>query len=176
MLNSPRLTSLGKPEPFGVRVFSTMNSPASFATFARVAAYCYSASASAAGCPHCWSLPLCVALLLSSVRTAWIIAVVGIAYGGFFHAPRRRSVLLGLSLLAATTLVLLTPYGDLIGERLATLGTSPPQDGSGQERIREDGQLYTDMDRYLPGNGLAGTRAVDPKMLGVDGQWSPPPS
>ena len=169
MLNSPRLTSIGKPEPFGVRVFSTMNSPASFATFATCGVLLFGF------CKRGWLsvllvVPLCIALLLSAVRTAWIIAVIGIVYGCFFHATRGRSVLLTLFILGAIVVVLLTPYGDLMAERLATLGTSPVQDGSGQERIREYVQLYTDMDRYLLGNGLAGTRAVDPKMLGIDGQ------
>ena len=169
MLNSPRLTSIGKPEPFGVRVFSTMNSPASFATFASCGMLLFGF------CKRGWLsallvVPLCVALLLSAVRTAWIIAVIGIVYGCFFHATRSRSVQLAFFILGALIVVLLTPYGNLILERLATLGASPLQDGSGQERFREYVQLYTDMDRYLLGNGLAGTRAVDSKMLGIDGQ------
>jgi hypothetical protein len=171
MLNSPLLTSIGKPEPMQIRVFSTMNSPASFASFAACGLLLFGF------CKRGWVamllvVPVCLALLLSSYRTAWIAIAVGIVFTCMFNATRGRAVLLMVCLFAAAAAaVLLTPFGDVIGDRLATLLGDPAQDGSGHERLTEIIRLYSDQDHYLFGNGLAGARVVDPQMLGIDGQF-----
>ncbi len=144
------ITSAGRPEPYEVRSFSTMNSPASFATF------------TAAGMMLVYFLrsswqtrlvvaPACLALLLSLYRTAWISLVVGVLFCLCFSAVRQRAALTGMILAVTAVLAIaFTPFGDLIGDRLATLGNGG-DDGSAQERLQEFVTLWT-----LPDSGLIG--------------------
>ena len=79
------ITSAGLPEPFGVRVYSTMNAPASFATF--MAAGLLLAGFLRPG----WQalvmmLPAALGLLLSLYRTAWISLAAGVLFCLLFRS------------------------------------------------------------------------------------------
>ena len=166
-MQNAKILSAGEPIPFGVRTFSTMNGPASFATFtaAGLLVICLLRSG--------WRALLCAApavpaLLLSSYRTAWISLLAGIVFCCFFGATRRRALttILG-GVLAIGLTALLTPFGDAIGDRFASFG-SGAQDGSAQERLAEFATLWGQWDSGLIGRGFtitdvgsAGTMAVD---------------
>ena len=170
MINSPMLTSIGKPEPMQVRVFSTMNSPASFATFATCGlllyGFCRRGLVSVV-----LIIPICIGLLLSFYRTAWITIAISVVLCFLANSTRSRAIWLTVCLLGAGALAILTtPFGPEIVDRLMTLTGDPAQDGSGHERLREFMHLYSDQARYLFGRGLAGDKVLDPQLIGIDGQ------
>jgi hypothetical protein len=117
------LTTIGKPEPFMVHVFSTMNSPGSFAIFLTAALLFVLPTRSLLRWP---ALILgCTTLLLTFNRTSWIALLCGIAYLFVTRSSRRaRSSIVGV--MAAIPLVLLIiqqmPQADvIIGRRIDTL-------------------------------------------------------
>ncbi len=162
------ILSAGEPIPYGVRTFSTLNGPASFATF------------TALGLLIVWftrsrwqSLlltgPAGIGLLLSLYRTAWISLAVGVVFCLAFASTRRCAwvILFGafaLVVVAAT----LTPFGDVIGERLATLGEGS-QDGSAQERIDQFVTLWNQWDSSLFGAGFTVIDVGTAGAMPVDG-------
>ena len=165
-----QMKSIGTPEPRQVRVFSTMNSPVSFAMFATCGLLLFGFCRRGV-LPVVLAMPLCIALLLTAVRTAWIAGAIGLFYCFFFNATRNRAVLLTLSLLGAgAALVLLTPIGDAVAVRLASLGTDPSDDGSGHARLQQYIHVYSSMDHYLFGNGF-GNKVRDAKLMNNDGQF-----
>ena len=162
------ITSAGFPVPYGIRTFSTMNGPASFATFTAIGliVVCFSRLR--------WQLlllvcPAAFALLLSSYRTAWISLAVGILFCLLFATTRRKAgfILVGtvaVVVLAAT----LTPFGEMISDRFATLGEGA-QDGSAQERLDEFVTLWNMPDSSLIGAGFTITDAGSAGAMPVDG-------
>lgn len=170
MVNSPALTAIGYPKPLQVRVYSTMNSPASFGTYAACGLLLYGF------CKRSWwsvlmIFPISLGLLLSLYRTGWMSVGLGVGFCFLFNSTRSRASTLTLALIGAGLLaVLVTPFGQEIGERLASL-ISPSKDQSGSERLHEYMTLYSDMDHYLFGNGMARGLNVSSNMLGVDGQF-----
>lgn len=162
------ILSAGQPIPFGVRTFSTVNSPASFATYAALglAIVWYGRSR--------WPVllltaPAGAALLLSLYRTAWISLVACVVFGLLFSATRRKSlaILIGglvLVVVAAT----LTPFGDVISDRLATLSEGS-QDGSAQERLEQFITLWNLPDSSVFGSGFTVTDVGTAGAMPVDG-------
>jgi len=163
-----QMRSIGMPEARQLRVFSTMNSPASFAMFVSCGLLLFGF------CRRGWlpavlAVPVCLSLLLTTVRTAWISVAIGVIYCFFFNTTRSRALLLTIGLFgAAAAAVLLTPFGDEIATRLATLSGDPSQDGSGHARLGEVFYIYSSLDHYLFGNGFS--KVYDPKLMDVDGQ------
>ncbi|MBR0712623.1 O-antigen ligase family protein [Bradyrhizobium liaoningense] len=162
------ILSIGQPIPYGVRSFSTMNSPASYASFTAVGLFLLAFSQKR------WpalliALPAGLGLLLSLYRTAWISLAVGILFCLLFSATRRRAsmILIGTAValvLAAT----LTPFGDVVGERLSTLGEGT-QDGSAQERLEEFVTLWKLPDSSLFGSGFTITDVGSAGAMPIDG-------
>lgn len=162
------ILSAGQPVPYGVRTFATLNSPASFATFTAVGLLlaCFSRAR--------WlslfiASPAIIALLLSLYRTAWISLAVGVLFCALFAATRARAgaILIGIvvaGVLAAT----LTPFGDVIGERFATLGEGV-QDGSAQERLDQFVTLWNLPDSSLFGIGFSFSDVGTAGAMAVDG-------
>ncbi|WP_445489837.1 O-antigen ligase family protein [Rhodopseudomonas sp. RCAM05734] len=162
------IPSVGQPVPYGVRTFSTMNGPASFATFTAIGliVVCFSRLR--------WELlllvcPAAFALLLSSYRTAWISLAVGILFCLLFNTTRRKAgfILVGtvaVVVLAAT----LTPFGDMISDRFASLGEGA-KDGSAQERMDEFVTLWNMPDSSLIGSGFTTTDVGSAGAMPVDG-------
>ncbi|CAN5265877.1 hypothetical protein BH11PSE4_BH11PSE4_40110 [soil metagenome] len=162
------ITSAGFPVPYGVRTYSTMNSPGSFAAFTAIGLVVVGFSRLR------WEallllMPAAMALLLSSYRTAWIALAVGILFCTLFSATRVKAgaVLLGVivAVILATTL---TPFGDMISDRVATLGEGA-KDGSAQERLDEFITLWNLPDSSILGSGFTVTDAGSAGAMPVDG-------
>lgn len=162
------IPSIGEPIPYGVRSFSTMNSPASYATFTAVGLFLMAFS------KRRWpalllAVPAGLGLLLSLYRTAWISLALGILFCLLFGQTRRRAavILVGIAvavLLAAT----LTPFGDVVAERLSTLGEGT-QDDSAQERLQEFITLWNLPDSSLFGAGFTMTDVGAAGAMPIDG-------
>src|SRR5262249_51379820 len=115
------VVTTGEPIPYGVRTFSTMNGPASFATF------------TAAGLLIVFLLrqniltfvamsPAAISLLLSTYRTAWLSLMIGLVFCVLHPAARGRAtvILIALSAIVLTALAVLGSFTDVISDRLAS--------------------------------------------------------
>jgi hypothetical protein len=162
------ILSIGLPIPYGVRSFSTMNAPAAYATFTAAGLLLIAFSR------RSWpalllAMPAILGFLLSMYRTAWISLAVGIAFCLLFAQTRRRAgvIVVGIAvavLLAAT----LTPFGDVVGERLSSLSEGT-QDGSAQERLEEFLTLWNMPDSSLFGSGFTVTDVGSAGAMPIDG-------
>jgi hypothetical protein len=160
-----KMDSIGSPEPMQVRVFSTMNSPGSYATFTACGLLIFGF------CRQGWqavlfALPATLGLLLTLYRTAWITLAIGILYCAFFTRTRGRAGLITVFIgLAAVFAASATEFGDIITDRLATLGGSVAEDGSGRARLDQFYRFYEELDHTIFGSGLAvgqtGARTID---------------
>lgn len=162
------IMSAGYPVPYGVRTFSTMNGPASFATFTAIGLMLVFFLR-----PGWQSLlltgPATLALFLSLYRTAWLSLGLGVLFCILFTPTRTRAAtillgILGAGVVAAT----LTPFGDVIGDRLATLGEGS-QDGSAQERLEQFVTLWHQWDSSLFGVGFTVTDVGSAGAMAADG-------
>jgi hypothetical protein len=162
------ITSAGYPIPYGVRTFSTMNGPASFATFTAIGLLVVSFSRLR------WEAlllltPAAMSLLLSSYRTAWISLAIGILFCTLFSATRFKAGLVIVGLIVAVILAAtLTPFGDMISERVSSLGEGS-QDGSAQERLDEFVTLWNLPDSSVIGSGFTTTDAGSAGAMPIDG-------
>jgi hypothetical protein len=162
------ILSIGQPVPFGVRVFSTMNSPASFASFTVVGLLLVAFLRSG------WmsllvALPSILALLLSLYRTAWLAMAISLMFCLLFAQTRGKAQIIMLALvLAGAVAVTIPPFSDVIGDRLATLGQGS-QDGSFQERLQQYSTLWSLPDSSLIGNGFTVTDVGSAGQMPIDG-------
>ncbi|HTJ01635.1 MAG TPA: O-antigen ligase domain-containing protein [Methylovirgula sp.] len=167
MENAPIL-SIGEPVPYGVRVFSTMNSPATFATYISI------------GLLLLWfrrrdwliqilSIPAALALFLSLFRTAWVSMAAAMMFCLLFRSTRSRTIpLIAGVILATIVAATLTPFGDVITERLATFGEGA-QDSSAQERFLEYVTLWNAPMSTLIGVGFMTTDVGVAGAMAIDG-------
>lgn len=156
MLNvSGTISVLGRPEPYQVRVFSLMNSPASFGTYAACSVLLFGF------CRRGWQalvLALLVApgLLVTYYRTAWISLVLGVGYCAMFGRTRERSALIALAIVVATMLAASNAeFGAVVMDRLSTLTGSVSDDGSGKARLGQLFEVYRLVDSMAVGLGFA---------------------
>ena len=171
---SSKIPSIGQPFSGQVRVFSTMNSPVSFAAYATCGLLLFSfiprSFIPPVLVPVVAILPLCLAILLTSVRTAWISAAVSLLFCLLYGRTRGRAgmlmVCLGLGIAFA---LLFTSFGDVISDRFATMDSSAANDGSGNERMGDYIHVFSEDSRYIFGLGLAPV-VGDSKMAALDGQ------
>jgi hypothetical protein len=162
------IMSAGQPLPYEVRTFSTMNGPASFATFT-AAGLLLVLFLRSTWIPLLLTSPAALALLLSQYRTAWLSLLVGVLFCLLLAQTRRRAVFILAALLGAAVIaVTLTPFADVIGDRLATLGEGS-QDGSARERIEEFVTLWKQPDSALFGSGFTVTDVGSAGAMPVDG-------
>jgi hypothetical protein len=161
------IPSVGQPVPYGVRAFSTMNAPASFATFTATGLLLIGFS------KRPWAsltaLAAALGLLLSLYRTAWIALAISILFCLLFSPTRRRAgiILVGIGI-AVLLAILFTPFGDLIVERLSSLSEGTG-DGSAQERLGEFVTLWNLPDSSLFGSGFTITDVGAAGALPIDG-------
>lgn len=89
------LSTIGSPEPYSVRVFSTMNAPQTFADFTLFGILLSTGSTRRL---RFAAIPIGLAtLLLTNSRSAWVGGAVGLAFLIlFFPAKRRMQVILAL--------------------------------------------------------------------------------
>ena len=161
------IPSVGQPVPYGIRVFGTMNAPAAFATFTATGLFLIGFSKRP--WPALLAMPAALGLLLSLYRTAWISLAVSILFCLFFAGTRRRAgmILVGIAL-AVLLAVLFTPFGDIVADRLSTLGEGT-QDGSAQERLEEFVTLWNLPDSSLFGSGFTITDVGAAGAMPIDG-------
>ena len=169
-MSNTTIASIGRPEPYMVRVFSTMNAPAGYATFTAAALLLFgfrkarlSLLLSAA--------PATLGLLLTMYRTAWIGLAAGIVLGLFNARTRRRAALLLLAVpVLGAAAIAFTPAGDALEQRLLTLG-AVSDDASGQERLAQYAALLDADDGTLIGHGFGNTDVLQAGALALDGQF-----
>ena len=161
------IPSIGQPVPYGVRVFGTMNAPASFATF--IATGLFLIGFSRRPWPALLAMPAALGLLLSLYRTAWISLAVSILFCLFFAGTRRRAgmILAGIGI-AVLLAVLFTPFGDIVIDRLSTLSEGT-HDGSAQERLEEFITLWNLPDSSVFGSGFTITDVGAAGAMPIDG-------
>ena len=115
------IASIGQPEPFMVRVFSTMNAPAGYATFTAAALLLFGFRRARLG-PAAGGGAVDAGAAAVMYRTAWIALAVGLLLG-LFHPRTRRAggdaAGRGAGLLAAATSF--TPAGEIFEQRLQIL-------------------------------------------------------
>ncbi len=152
---SSTISVLGKAEPFQVRVFSMMNSPASFGTYAVCGMLMLGF------CRRGWQallLALLVApgLLFTYYRTAWISLALGIGYCAMFGRTRERAGLIAVVIVAATALAAFNAdFGDAVMDRIGSLTGSVSEDGSGKARLGQLFEVYRLSDEMVVGRGFA---------------------
>ena len=167
-MQSAPILSAGQPVPDAVRTFSTMNSPASFATFTAIGLMLVFFSRKP------WQLlfllvPAGIALMLSLYRTAWLSLALGLVFCLLSSVTRKRA---GIILLGICALVLLaaifSPFGEVIADRLATLSDGS-DDGSAQERTEQFFTLYNTWNSSLFGVGFTTSDVGSAGAMPVDG-------
>lgn len=162
------IMSAGQPIPFGVRTFSSMNGPASFATFTAfgLLLVCFLRPRSFA---LLFAIPAALAFFLSLYRTAWMMLAVAILFCLMFAATRVRAgvILLGL-VTSAVIAALATPFGDVLTDRLASL-TEGSGDDSAEERLEQFVMLWNTWDSSLFGSGFSTTDVGTAGTMAVDG-------
>lgn len=161
----------GLPFPYEVRVFSTLNSPASYATFTAVGillvSYLRSPWIAAISI-----IPAGVGFMLSQYRTAWLSLAIGVLFCMLFSASRFRSgLILAVLLFGGLSATLVPEFNDAMVKRLETFSQGT-QDGSFQERLSEFVTLWETPTASLGGlgftiddPGVAGTMPVDGMLI-----------
>lgn len=156
MANAP-MRSIGRPEPFEVRVFSTLNSPLSLSTALTTGLLLLAARPSLGFALR--GLPAFVALLLSLVRTAWGGLVVGVIWL-FALGPigaRLKLIFAGVALALGVVAILTVPQvNEMIAERVEITG-SLEHDVSARARIKQYTAFPGMLDAWLFGRGLGWT-------------------
>ena len=148
-----KMSSIGNPEPFGIRVFSTMNGPGALA-FTLVAGLMLLLSqrgvlvmlAGAAGC---------ATLLLSSLRAAWaaiILALILLAFRDKKYITR-LSVAAALMLVCISCAMVIEPIRENVQNRFSSF-TDMKDDTSYQDRQSGYEQMTTYASEEPFGTGL----------------------
>lgn len=149
------LQSIGLPEPFQVRVFSTMNSPQVFA------AYC-AAGLLIALRSHLKIRYLAVpagfiSLVLSLSRTAWMGFAAGIIYLFFLITNRQRVRIIavaGCCLIAALAALQVPEVNSIVSARFNSL-SDPQHDTSYEARVHDYNTVIQTMIDNPFGHGLS---------------------
>ncbi len=168
-MENATITSAGYPLPYMVRVFSTMNGPASYATFTATGLLLVGFLR-----PGWQSIavmaPAALGLLLSLYRTSWVTLAVSVLFCMIFPATRSRALSITVVLVGAVVAaVVLTPFGEVITTRLETLG-SVSQDSSGNERLDEFITLWNAPYSMVLGAGFTITDVGVAGAMPIDGQ------
>ncbi len=164
------IASIGQPEPFMVRVFSTMNAPAGYATFTAAALLLFGFGRARFSLLIA-AAPSVLGLMLSMYRTAWIALAIGMVFGLFHRLTVRRAAMLLVAVpILGAAVVLFSPAGDALSERLGTFG-AVSDDASGQERLGEYAELLGTDGGTLIGNGFSSTDVMQAGAMAQDGQF-----
>ncbi len=153
MLNAA-IDSIGFPEPFQIRVFSTMNAPGAFAVVLMAGLLLLLSNQGV------WRFPASVAgylsFLLSQVRSAWLGWFVGLLALIPFLKPRFQMSLIATILILAVGVVPLTtvePFSEVINSRVQSFSDAKG-DESYNERMAGYTELFDEALGELPGRGL----------------------
>lgn len=139
---SAELASIGAPQEGHIRVFSTLNSPFTFAIVLAVGVILGLGVQRRLGTGIAVTVPLLVALALTFVRSAWLALVVGVLV--FAGAARGRSggriaAVVAICLLALVTVGGSNPTTSAFTRRVTSLGN--PEDVSARERLETTKRL-----------------------------------
>lgn len=149
------MNSIGSPEPFKVRVFSTLNSPGSYSFFLLVGLLVMLGARSRLWAP---ALGLGIAAFaLTMVRSSWLAFALGTAVIAVTGPGRARPRVLAIigAVILATPFALTDPqFGPLLEERLTSL-TRLAGDTSAFERANGYNFLAAELDDRPFGAGLA---------------------
>jgi O-Antigen ligase len=170
-LASVDATSFGSPEPFMVRVFSTLNAPGIFATWIMALLvlslgfrYRLTPLAQLAGT---------IALALTVVRTAWAALAIAIIFiilsGG--RRGLRYACYVGIAALAAVVAISAFPeLSDVVSARFDTFGNLQ-NDGSALERLDTARKVLVLIDENPLGLGVGafGRGAIAAKSVAFEG-------
>jgi hypothetical protein len=136
LIGSGMTSSAGSPEPYGIRVWSTMNSPGPFAIVMMASLLLLFAHRGKVLVPAAVFGTL--SFLLCLVRAAWIGWALGLINISAVMTTRLKlrllATLLALAVCAAPA-VTMEPFAGVIGKRLDTLA-NVQEDGSVRERSR----------------------------------------
>jgi hypothetical protein len=154
------LLTNGKPERFGIRVFSTMHSPLPFSITMMAGLLLLFINFKAS------SIPVAVvgylSLLLTSVRTAWGGWFIGfVTLIIFLNARLQMRIIIAIIAIAVfvTPLVSIEPFASLIGTRFQTFA-SIQNDASANDRLGTYNQNFFQAINDGVGKGLGGTLTV----------------
>lgn len=133
-MESAPIDSIGLPEPFRVRVFSTLNSPGPFSVVIMAGLLLLLSRGSTLRWPAL-GVGL-VAFLLSLVRSTWGASVLAVLFMISQQSRLRSRLLISMmvTIVLATPLLYISPVAEGIGERLGTV-TNLEDDTSFQERL-----------------------------------------
>ena len=148
------MTTIGFPLPFLIRVFGTMNSPGSFASFLMVAILVVFAMRSRFG--FVGILLGLAALAATLVRGAWLGLLIGLSLLFWLGSWRVRIAMIGavsVALLAAPLLALSPQVEKIVGDRLSSL-TQLSRDLSAQQRSQGYALLAQQLDKNIEGMGM----------------------
>jgi putative inorganic carbon (HCO3(-)) transporter len=172
-VNNSGLTSIGLAEPFGLRVFSTLNSPSTAAFFFVFVALLGLHKLDLRRPGPALSVTICVAALaLTSVRAAWLALAVGVVVF-FLVSPKRGRPLVAAVAVAAVFIALFLNASTLMGSpdvtavflaRLDTL-SDVDSDYSAMDRRRETAEAAHEAFTEPLGQGL-GTVGTSTKLGG----------
>ena len=168
-LFDPGLLSMGNPLPYEVRVFSTMNSPGSFAALAMVGILVTLQRRTAI------SLPLVAlmttALLLTQYRAVWFGTLLGVIYLGFAGSAgtRLRIIVSAVAVVfLMTTFSFVPEFRQAITQRIDSI-SHLQSDRSGEDRWHQYDEFFSnDSVEMIVGAGLA----VDGASRRLDGKKS----
>ena len=156
MINSD-MTSIGQPLPRRVRVFSVLNSPVALAIALLASILLLVASRHPLRWPA--SIVGSVALLLSKVRSVWIVGVVALLLLIKRLPGRQRITLLVVLLVLVATVQVALIYGgmdEVVQSRAETL-TDISEDESYQDRVAFTMRAAAAVMEYPLGRGLGST-------------------
>lgn len=170
-LVDPGLVSMGNPLPYELRVFSTMNSPGSFAALVSVGILVALQRRAVLSLPLVAVMAL--ALLLTQYRAVWggtMLGILCLAFAGSAGLRLRIVVSFLAVLLLMTSSALVPQLRQAIAQRVDTI-THLQSDRSGEDRMHQyDEFLSDDSGDMLVGAGLAidgASRLLDGKTTAV---------
>jgi putative inorganic carbon (hco3(-)) transporter len=155
-VDSAALGSIEAPQEDHIRVFSTLNSPFTFAIVLSVGILFGVAMRKRFALGLLTLLPLVVALALTFVRSAWLSLVVGLivyAGAGKGRAAGRTVGIVIVCLVAVVVVGNSNPTTKAFTDRITSLG-DPNSDLSAQERLETTNQLLPESMRQPLGGGL----------------------
>lgn len=150
------LTTIGSPEPFGIRVYSTMNSVEPFSAVMTAGLLLLFSTQSVIRFPA--SAVGYLAFLLSLGRSAWLGWLVGLVSLAVSFKPKLQMRLLLtvlVMILCIVPLVTMEQFSQVIGDRISTL-SDVENDGSAAVRKENFEQMFDmALTNYL-GDGVGG--------------------
>ena len=163
------ISSAGLPEPYAVRVFSTMHAPAAYASFTVVGIFLVYFLSKPRPLLLIVLMPAVIGLLLSLYRTAWLALAASFLFCAFFASTKRQTVIAAATLTVLVAIALsFTPFGEIISDRLATLG-DVSNDSSMRERLQQFSTLWASDASAIFGTGFTTTDVAVAGAIATDG-------